>query len=174
LTTIRINNYSLVGGIALSVIGFLIFINLSADDFLSPGFVTKGTLLQGTQINSQDSISTSLQIDAVQSMTFLITSSNSPTAFDIQVESPKGIIIHDPNLVKSTITLTPDSTGTYLVTIKNLSSKTTFINMDYGYLKNYDNSQILLVVISMFMIIGGNYFIVHNHFSSLSRYSSHN
>jgi len=163
-----------VGGIVLSVIGFLIFINLSADDFLSPGFVTKGTLLQGTQINSQDFISTSLQIDDVQPMTFLITSSSSPIAFDIQVESPKGIIIHNPNMIKPTITFTPDSTGTYLVTMKNLSSKTTSINIDYGYLKTYDSSQVLLVLVSMFMIIGGNYFIVHNHFSSLSRYSSHN
>ena len=169
-TTIRVRNYGLIVGIVMSAIGFLIFINLSADDFLSPGFVVKETLLQGTQIRAQDYASTSLQINIIKPITLLVSSSDSPIAFDIQVESPKGTIIHNPDLVKPTLTFAPDSTGTYLVTIKNLSSKTTTINVNDGYFKNYESSQVLLVIISMFMIIGGNYFIVHNYFSYLRKY----
>ncbi len=145
--------------------------NLSANDFLSPGFVTKETLLQGAQIKAQDSMSTSLQLDNMKPMTLLISNFGSPTAFDIQIASPQGTTSHYPDWLKPTLTLTPDSTGTYIITIKNLSSKTTTINVDDGYLKNYDNSQLLLVIISMFMIIGGNYFVIHNYFSSLRRYS---
>ena len=170
MATIRVSNYNLIG-IVLSVVGFLIFINLSADDFLSPGFVTKGSLLQQVQIKSQDSVSTSLQIDTIEPTTLLVSSFGSEAAFDIQVESPKGTMTHYPDLVKPTMVFTPDSTGTYVITIKNLSSKTTTINVDYGYMKSYDNSQVLLVIMSMFMILGGNYFIIHNHFSSLRRYS---
>lgn len=171
MITVRANNYNLVVGIAISVVGFLIFINLSAGDFLSPGFVTKETLLQSAQINSQDFISTSIQIDNERPVTFLISSFQSSAAFDILVESPKGTTYHYPNLVKPTITFRPDSAGIYLVTVKNLSSKTTTVNVEEGYLKQYDNSQVLLLIISMFMIIGGNYFIVHNHFASLPKYS---
>ncbi|MGI0069094.1 MAG: hypothetical protein ACREAN_02435, partial [Nitrosopumilaceae archaeon] len=155
----------------MSAIGFLIFINLSADDFLSPGFVTKEILLQGTQIGAQESISIPLQIADVKPVTLLISASDSPVAFDIQVEGTRGTIIHAPDLIKPTLSFTPDSAGDYLVTIKNLSSKTTMVNVSDGYLKSYENTQVFLVILSMVMIIGGNYFIVHNYFSSLRNYS---
>jgi hypothetical protein len=170
-TTVRVRNYSLLVGIVISAIGFLIFINLSADDFLSPGFVIKEILLQGTHIGAQESISTHIQIADVKPITLLISASDSPVAFDIQVEGTRGTIIHVPDLIKPTLSFTPDSTGDYLVTIKNLSSKPTTVNLSDGYLKSYDNNQIFWVILSMFMIIGGNYFIVHNYFSSLRNYS---
>jgi hypothetical protein len=155
----------------MSTIGFLIFLSLSADDFLSPGFIVKGTLLQGIHMEAQESISTPLQINDVKPVTLLVSASDSPVAFDIQVEGPQGILVHNSDMIKPTLTFIPDSTGSYLVTIKNLSSKTIRINVDNGYLKSYESTQVLLVIISMFMIIGGNYFIAHNYFSSLRNYS---
>ena len=155
----------------MSAIGFLIFISLSADDFLSPGFIVKETLIQGTEIAAQESISIPFQINDVKPVTLLVSASDSPVAFDIQVEGPRGIAYHNADLIKSSLTFTPDSTGDYLITVKNLSGKLTSINISDGYLKNYEFTQVLLVILSMMMIIGGNYFIVHNYFSSLRNYS---
>ena len=170
-STTQVRRYGLFAGIAMSVIGFLIFINLSADDFLSPGFVTKDILLQGTSIGAQESFSTPMLISDMAPVTILVSTSNPPVAFDVQIESQQGTITHIPNLIKSTLTFTPDSTGSYIITIKNLSSKTATINLSDGYLKSYENNQVFLVILSMAMIIGGNYFIVHNYFSSLRNYS---
>jgi hypothetical protein len=155
----------------MSAIGFLIFINLSADDFLSPGFVVKGILLQGTQVAAQESVSIPFQINDVKPITLLVSASDAPVAFNIQVDGPRGIVYHDSDLIKSSLTFTPDSIGDYIVTVKNLSSKTTVVNISEGYVKNYENMQVILVILSMFMIIGGNYLIVNNYFFSLRNYS---
>ncbi|GEM_PF-2220481 len=161
-TTIRVRNYTLIAGIVMSAIGFLIFLNFSADDFLSPGFVEKGTLLQRTQLGGQEFFSTPLYSDNLKPVSLLISASDSTVAFDIQVESTYGIVFHNMGSAKSPLTFVPDSKGDYLVTIKNLSSKTITVNVSYGYLKNYESNQILFVILSMFLIIGGNYIIVHN------------
>lgn len=158
-------------GITMSIIGFLIFVNMSADDFLSPGFVVKDTMLQGVQLPAQDSISIPFHVDDVTPVTLLISASNPPVAFDLRVDGPQGMVYHDSNLIKPSLTFTPDSKGDYLVTVKNLSGKMTSVNMNSGYLKSYDFTQILLVILSMAMIIGGNYFIINNYFSSLRNYS---
>lgn len=155
----------------MSIIGFLIFISLSADDFLSPGFVVEEKLLQGTQVAAQESVSIPFQINDLKPVTLLISASDSLVAFDIQVDGPQGMIYHNSDLIKSSLTFTPDSVGDYLVTVKNLSSKATTINVSDGYQKNYEITQVFLVILSMMMIIGGNYFIVHNYFSSMRNYS---
>lgn len=139
--------------------------NLSADDFLSPGFVVKGILLQGTPIAAQESTAIHFQINDAKPITLLISASDSPTAFDIQVEGPQGMVYHNSDLIKPSLTFTPDSAGDYLITIKNLSGKATTINVNDGYLKGYEFTQVLLVILSMIMIIGGNYVIVNNYFS---------
>lgn len=170
-TTIRTRRYSLLGGILISIIGFIIFLNFSADDFLSPGLVQARSLLHGTQLEAQEYVSAPFILDELKPVSILISTSSSPVAFDIIVEGPSGTVLHNTGEAKSTFTFTPDSKGDYLVTIKNLSSKTTFLDVNEGYLKTYENTQVVLVVLAMFMIIGGNYLIVNNYFSSLQNYS---
>lgn len=170
-TTIRVRNYSLLAGIIICVIGFIIFLNFSADDFLSPGFIEKSRLLQGTQIGPQESSSVTLSIVDIKPVTLLVSSLDPTITFDIQVDGPNGMVFHKMSSSKSTFTFTPDSKGDYLLTIKNLSSKTTTVNVSDGSLKSYENREILLVVLSMSMIIGGNYLVVQNYFSSLRNYS---
>ena len=155
----------------MSAIGFLIFINFSADDFLSPGFVVKETLLQGVQLPAQESVSIPFQVQDVKPVTLLISASDPPVAFDIQVDGPQGTVYHNSDLIKPSMTFAPDSAGDYHVTVKNLSGKTTSVNISNGYLKSYEFTQVLLVILSIMMLIGGNYFIVHNCFSSLQNYS---
>ena len=155
----------------MSVIGFLIFVSLSADDFLSPGFVVKEKLIQGTQITAQEYVSIPFQINDVKPVTLLISASDSPVAFDIQVDGPQGMVYHNSDLIKSSLTFIPDTVGNYIVTVKNLSSKAVTMTISDGYQKNYEITQVFLVIISMMMIIGGNYFIVHNYFSSMRNYS---
>lgn len=147
------------------------FISLSSDDFLSPGFIVNGILLQGVHVDPQEYVSAPFQIIDMKPVTFLISTSESPIAFDIQVEGPQGMAYHNSNLIESSFTFTPDSKGNYVVTIKNLSGKPTIINISSGFMKSYEINHVLLVILSIGMIIGGNYFIVHNYFSSLRNYS---
>ena len=145
-------------------LGFVILVNSSWNDFLTPGFKENG-MLTSAQIQAQESISDVLHVNEVNKpITLLISHQNSPIAFNIKIENSQGTIIYNANVVKPSITFVPDISGDYQVSIKNLSSKDTMVNVSYGYTQTSENIT-LFSFLWVFLILAGNYLIIHTYFS---------
>jgi len=145
-------------------LGFVIFLNFSSNDFLTSGFTQRGLLID-TQIPAQESVSSTLHIDEIKKpVTLIISNQNSAVAFSIRIENSQGIVVYNANVIKPIVTFVPDISGDYLVFIKNLSSKDTTVSISYGYLHNSENIS-LFSILWAFLIIGGNYLIIHTYFS---------
>ena len=145
-------------------LGFVILVNFSWNDFLTPGFI-ESKILTSAQIPAQESISYVLHVNEVSKpITLLISHQNSPVAFNIKIENSQGAIIYNANVIKSSVTFVPDISGDYLVLIKNLSSKDVTVNVSYGYTQNSENIT-LFSFLWVFLILGGNYLIIHTYFS---------
>ncbi len=158
------HRYGLLAGIIMCSLGFIIFLNFSSSDFLTPGFIEKGILTE-TQIPSQESVSSVLHIDEIKKpVTLSISNQDSPVTFNIKIENPQGMTVYNANVVKSIVTFVPDIPGDYLVSIKNLSSKDTSVSISYGYSRTSENIS-LFSILWVFLILGGNYLIIHAHFS---------
>jgi len=160
----QVHNYGLMAGIIMCSLGFVILVNSSWNDFLTPGFKESG-MLTSAQIPAQESISDVLHVNKVNKpITLLISHQNSPIAFNIKIENSQGTIIYNANVVKSLVTFVPDISGDYLVSIKNLSSKGVMVNVSYGYTQTSENIT-LFSFLWVFLILGGNYLIIHTYFS---------
>jgi hypothetical protein len=158
------HRYALLAGIIMCSLGFVIFLNFSSNDFLTSGFTERGLLID-TQLPSQESVSSTLHIDEIKRpVTLIISNENSPVAFSIRIENSQGMAVYNANVLKPIVTFVPDISGDYLVFIKNLSSKDTNVSISYGYLHNSENIS-LFSILWAFLIIGGNYLIIHTYFS---------
>jgi len=160
----KVHNYGLMAGIIICGLGFGILLNSSWNDFLTPGFMESG-ILTSAQIPAQESMSNVLHVNEVNKpITLLISHQNSPVAFNIKIENSQGTIIYNANVVKSSVTFVPDISGDYLVSIKNLSGKEALVNVSYGYTQTSENIT-LFSFLWVFLILGGNYLIIHTYFS---------
>jgi len=159
----QVYNYGLVAGIIMCSLGFVIFLNSFWNDFLTPGFIEKG-ILTATQIPSQESVSGVLHVDEIKKpVTLLISNEASPVAFNVNIENSQGITVYNANVVRGVLTFVPDDSGDYLISIKNLSSKDTVVNVSYGY--SHTENVSLFSILWVFLILGGNYLIIHTYFS---------
>jgi len=151
-------------GIIMCSLGFVILLNSSWNDFLTPGFMESG-ILTFTQIPAQESVSDVLHVNEVnRPMTLLISHQNSPVAFNIKIENSQRTIIYNANVVKSLVTFVPHISGDHLISINNLSSKYVMVNVSYGYTQTSENIT-LFSFLWVFLILGGNYLIIYTYFS---------
>jgi len=159
----QVYNYGLLAGIIMCSLGLVIFLNSSWNDFLTPGFIEKG-LITATPIPSQESVSGVLHVDEIKKpMTLLISNEASQVSFNVSIENPQGITVYNANVAKGVLTFVPDNSGDYVISIKNLSSKDTVVNVSYGY--SHTENISLFSILWVFLILGGNYLIIHTYFS---------
>jgi hypothetical protein len=149
-------------------LGLIIFAFFSAQDFLTPGLIQQGVAMQEKEIQPHSSASGILHLNEIDKpIVVLVSNIDSQTTFDMRVEGTHGTILHDLNYQKGEVLLTPDEPGDYQISLKNLSSKSVTVDVIYGLKKNYDNISWYLTTLWTLLIIGGNYLIIHTHFTSV-------
>jgi hypothetical protein len=85
----------------------------------------------------------------------------------MRVEGTHGTIFHDLHYQKGEVLLSPDEPGDYQISLKNLSSKSVTVDVIYGLKKNYDNISWYLTALWAILVIGGNYLIIHTHYTDV-------
>jgi hypothetical protein len=149
-------------------VGIILFLNFSIQDFLSPGFIEKGIILENIPLQGVSSITGVMHVDEIGKQYVLVLSNNgSPTKFDVRINGLEGEVLHNAIFEKGTIRIIPDVKGDYQVNIKNLSGQSTSVSLSYGLVHDYDQVMLLMTALSVFLIICGNYLIFHKHFVNM-------
>jgi hypothetical protein len=151
--------------------GIVIFLNFSIQDFLTPGFTEKGIILESVEMQGDSSINGIMHVDEIGKQYVLVLSDNDrPAKFDIQIDGTKGEISHNAIYEKGAIAFTPDVKGDYSVYLKNQSGKSASVSLSYGLSHNYDQVSLMMTGLCVLLIIGGNYLILHKHFTNISNW----
>ena len=147
--------------------GIMIFLNFSAQDFLTPGFIEKGIILENVDLKGGSSASGIIHVDEIGKQYVVILSGNGlPTQFNVQIDSSQGEIIHDTIFKNGEIKFTPDVKGDYIINIKNESGKPSSVSLSYGLPHDYTQTSLMMSALWVILIIGGNYLILHKHFTN--------
>jgi hypothetical protein len=152
----------------------MIFTHFLPEDFLQPGFVEDGILIQDEQILPEESLNGIMTItDAKKDTVVTIFNPLSQIPFQIEIKNPDGLIMYDSKVIaKTSNSFKPNMVGKYNVLITNLGSKTTVITVSYGhkiYAGNEDDLKSILDISAACMIIAGAYLIIHTDFKVLSK-----
>lgn len=162
-------HYSLLIGTAMCGMGIIIFLNFSAQDFLTPGFIEKGIILENAELKGSSSTNGVIHVDEIGKQYVVILSDNdSPTKFDVQINGLQGEVIHDTIFKNGEIRFTPDMKGDYAINIKNESGKPVTVSLNYGLTHDYTQTSLMMSALWVLLIIGGNYLILHKHFTNTS------
>jgi len=149
-------------------IGFALMLTFSAQDILTPGFVKSGIVIAETEIKPDESISGTIYMEKTHlPITLMLSSVNNPVIFNLKIETPEGVTInkeYSGGLLK----FTPDTSGDYIISIKNLSLKSSVVTISYGSTVN-DGNTVFVTALWLGLLIGGNYLVVHSHFLSTKR-----
>ena len=160
-------HYSLLIGTAMCGMGIIIFLNFSAQDFLTPGFIEKGIILENVELKGDSSTSGVIHVDETGKQYVVILSDNdTPTKFDVIIDGSQGEIIHDTIFKNGEIGFTPDVKGDYAINIKNESGKPASVSLSYGLPHVYTQTSLMMSALWVLLIIGGNYLILHKHFTN--------
>ena len=147
--------------------GIMIFLNFSAQDFLTPGFIEKELILENVDLKGGSSISGVIHVDEIGKQYVVILSDNdSPTKFDVRIDGSQGEIIRDTIFKNGEIRFTPDMKGDYIINIKNESGKPSSVSLSYGLPHDYTQTSLMMSALWILLIIGGNYLILHKHFTN--------
>ncbi len=148
--------------------GIIIFLNFSAQDFLSPGFIQQGIIFENVELKGSSSANGIMHVDEIGKQYVLVLSDDgSSTKFDVRMDGLEGEVSHNTIFEKGTIRVTPDMKGDYLIHVKNLSGKSTSISLSYGLSHDYNQVLLIMTALSVLLIIGGNYLILHKHFTNV-------
>jgi hypothetical protein len=161
-------HYGLLIGTAMCGMGIIIFLNFPMQDFLTPGFVEKGVILESFEIKGDSSYDGIMHVDEIGTPYILILSDNgSPTKFDVRIDGLQGEVYHDEIFEKGELRFTPDVKGDYSIHMKNQSGKTAFVSVSYGLPIEYNQTSLMMTAMWVLLIIGGNYLIFHKHFTNI-------
>jgi hypothetical protein len=164
LTTVLGTHRTLIAGMIICFLGFVLMLTFSGQDILTPGFNQNGLVIQDTEVKPHESIIGSVHIDKISGpVTLMLSSVNNPIVFDIQIETPDNLIIHREYL-NGRLDFVPTTSGDYIISVKNLSLRSTVLRMSYGSTVDEDNSVTFYTTLWMGLIIGGNYLIIHSRY----------
>lgn len=148
--------------------GIIIFLNFSMEDFLTPGFIEKGIILESIEMQGGSSTDGIMHVDEIGKQYVLVLSNNnSPAKFDIRINGAEGEILHNIIFEKGEIKFTPDVKGDYSIYIKNQSGKSASVSLSYGLPHDYDQVSLIMTALCILLIMGGNYLILHKHFTNI-------
>jgi hypothetical protein len=147
--------------------GIIIFLNFSAQDFLSPGFIQQGIIFENVELKGSSSANGIIHVDEIGKQYVVVLSDNSsPTKFDVRIEGSQGEILHESLFEKGEITFAPDFKGDYTINVKNESGKPVSLSLSYGLPHVYTQTSLMMGVLWVLLLIGGNYLILHKHFTN--------
>lgn len=165
---------SLIAGVCMCATGMAIFTYLSPVDFLEPGFVRDGILIQDQYVSPHESLEVMLDIAyPLQSVTISVDNPLYDIPLRLEIKDPVGIIVSKSDsskLLKATFRT--ENLGKYTVTITNLGSETTKITVPYGHNISQNAEQetyTMLGVLWILLIIIGSYLIIHTDFKVLAK-----
>jgi len=154
----------------MCIAGIAIFAYLSPADFLTPGFVRDGMLIQSQRILPNEPLSGVISItDLDNDISIIVNKPSSDIPLKTEIKDPNGITVRDVDISESLqATFTPEILGGYTITITNLGDKATMISAYYGHhLPEMNDTQSTLGYLWIPLIIGGSYLIVHTNFITI-------
>lgn len=154
----------------MCVSGLVIFVNFSAEDFLTPGFNEKGIILQNVEIQGGSSVNGIIHVNEINKQYVVILSNDGSTSkFDVKIENSQWGVIHNTIFEKGVIRFNPDIKGDYQISIKNQSGKPTSVSISYGtYHDDYTQTSLTITALWALLIIGGSYLILHRYFIKMN------
>ena len=150
----------------MCVFGLVILLNFSAQDFLTPGFIEKGIVLQNVAIPSGSSVTGIIHVAEINKQYVVILSNDgSPSKFDVKIENSQWGIVHNTIFEKGVIKFTPDVKGDYRISIQNQSGKPSSMSTSYGTSNDYTQTSLIMTALWILLIVGGSYLILHRYFT---------
>lgn len=174
-TLIQRRYASAISGSVLCIAGLVIFVYLSPSDFLEPGFVRDGILIQDQYVSPTESLSAILPVKYTgQDVTVSVINPLSDIPLRIEIKDPDGMTIYDSDSYNSLkATFRTEVIGKYTVTVTNIGSEITKITVPYGHhlpeMNNGQDTDVVLGVLWIPLVILGSYLIVHTDFKVLSK-----
>lgn len=166
-SSVKTQHYSLLVGTALCGMGIIVFLNFSAQDFLTPGFIEKGVVFENVELPGSSSTSGIIHVDEIGKQYVVILSDNgTPTQFDVLINDLQGGTIHETIFKNGEIRFTPDMKGDYTINLKNESGKPTSVSLSYGLPHVYTQTYLVMSALWVLLVISGNYLILHKHFTN--------
>ncbi len=151
--------------------GIVLFLNFSMSDFLTPGFVEKGMVLENVEMQGSSSVNGVIHVDEIGMPYVVILSNNgSPVEFDVKIDDSQGEIVHSTIFEKGQTGFTPDVKGDYPIYVKNQSGKPTSVSLIYGISHEYARTSMMMTALWVLLVIGGNYLIFHKHFTKINNW----
>lgn len=153
----------------MCILGLVILLNFSAQDFLTPGFIEKGIILQNVDVQGSSSVNGIMHVNEINKQYVVILSNNgSPSKFDVQIENSQWGVMHNTIFEKGVIKFSPNISGDYLISVKNQSGKPTTVSLSYGTYYDYTKTSLMMTMLCVLLIIGGSYLILHRYFIKMN------
>ena len=163
-TLLGVQYRGLLIGTVMCTIGIAIFFNFSVHDFLTPGFVQKGIVLENYEIKGDSSYVGTIHVDQTGTpYTIILTDNDSPTNFDIRIGNSQEDLLHETIFKKGVIQFTPESKGDYVISVQNQSGQPASVSLSYGISHDYTVNSLMTTAIWVLLLIGGNYVILHRY-----------
>jgi len=163
-TVLGAQHHGLLIGTVMCAAGIVIFFNFSVTDFLTPGFVQKGIVLENYEIKGDSSYVGTIHVDQTGiPYTIVLSDNDSPTNFDVRIGNSQEDLVHETIFKKGVIQFTPGTTGDYVISIHNQSGQPASVSLSYGISHDYTVNSLMTTAIWVLLIIGGNYVILHRY-----------
>ena len=161
---ISVQTRGLLVGTVMCITGIVIFFNFSVHDFLTPGFVQKGIVLENYEIKGDSSYVGNIHVDQTSvPYTIILSDNGSPTKFDIRIGNSQEDLLHETIFKNGIIRFTPGTKGDYTISVQNQSGQPALVSLSYGMYHDYTTSSLMTSAIWVLLVIGGNYVILHRY-----------
>ena len=152
----------------MCAVGIAIFLNFSVHDFLTPGFVQKGIILENYEIKGDSIYDGVIHVDDTSApYTIILSDNGSPTKFDVRIGDSQEDLLHETIFKKGTIQFTPGAKGDYIILVQNQSGQPASISLSYGISHDYTMTSLVTTAMWVLLVIGGNYVILHKHLTKI-------
>ncbi len=152
----------------MCAVGIAIFLNFSVHDFLTPGFIQKGVILENYEIKGDSTYDGIIHVDDTSVPYAIVLSDNgSPTTFDVRIANSQEDLLHKTIFEKGTIQFTPGAKGDYTIHVQNQSGQPASISLSYGVSHDYTTTSLVTTAMWVLLVIGGNYVILHKHLTKI-------
>jgi len=163
-SVISVQHRGLLIGTVMCAAGIVIFFNFSAYDFLTPGFVQKGILLENYEIKGDSTFVGIIHVDQTSTpYTIILSDNGSPTKFDVRIGNSQEDLLHETISKKGIIQFAPDAKGDYTISVQNQSGQPASVSLSYGISHDYTMNSLMTTALWVLLVIGGNYVILHRY-----------
>ena len=161
-------HYGLLLGTTMCAVGIVVFLNFSMHDFLTPGFIQKGIILENYELKGDSTYDGIIHVDETSApYTIVLSDNDSPAKFDVRIGNSQEDLLHETIFKKGTIQFTPSTAGDYAIRVQNQSGQPASISLSYGISHDYTTTSLVTTAMWVLLVIGGNYVILHKYFAKI-------